>query len=445
MKKLILIYLLCSTSILFSQTNSPCSGGSIVAPTVTVGSNCNYTTYSTVGATEQTNAANGGSPSCGSMGEDVWLSFVAPASGEVIITTDGFTDGVMSLYSGSCGTWIELDCSDDWNGSMPEITNTSLTPGETYLIRFWEYGGGEVSFDLCVIDNDPAGIAPANDACIDAVSLTVGVAGSCSSVAGTVDSATDSGISNACFGDANDDVWYSFEAINDSIYIDRDANFDSEIAVYNSCGGAAITCQDGEGTLLLTGLTVGNTYLISIYSYSTSDPFDPTFDICVYEPIPVGPLPGNVSCGGMEPICMSNSLVFLAQDSDLIAEPGNNYGCLSSQPDPTWYYLEISEAGDLEMDLTAGSDIDYAIWGPYSSLTAAQAACGSHPAPVDCSFSTSATEFISVPNVSVGDVYVLVITNYAEIVQNITLEASFGNTANTDCSIVTCGADAGSW
>ena len=451
MKNLLLIPLLAYTPLIFSQTDTPCSGGggggSIQAPTVVVGSTCNFTTYTTVGAGIQTNGANGGSPSCGSMGEDVWLSFVAPASGEVVISTqaNGITDGVMALYSGSCGSWTQLNCNDDFSGMMPQITNTSLTPGQTYLIRFWEYGGGEGTFDLCVVDNDPFGVAPANDACNDAVSLTVGVAGNCSSTAGTVDSATDSGITNACFGNPNDDVWYSFVAINDSVYIDRDANFDSEIAIYDACGGTALTCQDGEGTLLLTGLTVGNSYLISIYSYSSFDPFDPTFDICLYEPIPVGPLPDNISCGGMEPICMSNSLVFLAQDSDVTAEPGNDYGCLVSQPDPTWYYLEISEAGDLEMDLTAGSDIDYAIWGPYSSLTAAQAACGSHPEPVDCSFSFSATEFISVPNVSVGDVYVLLITNYAEIVQNVTLEASPGNTANTDCTIVTCGADAGSW
>jgi hypothetical protein len=34
---------------------------------------------------------------------------------------------------------------------MPEITSSSLTPGATYLIRFWEFGGTTGgTFDICV-------------------------------------------------------------------------------------------------------------------------------------------------------------------------------------------------------------------------------------------------------------------------------------------------------
>ncbi len=40
--------------------------------------------------------------------------------------------------------------------------------------------------------------------------------------------------------------------------------------------------------------------------------------------------------------------------------------------------------------------------------------------------------------VQVGEVYVLLVTNYANIVQNITLAPAAGNTAETDCSVVTC-------
>lgn len=438
--------LVISATISFGQSDSPCSGSSISAPNVTVNSSCTFTTYNNNGSSEQTNTQNGGSPSCGLIGEDVWLSFTAPASGSVTISTQSgtITDGVMSLYSGSCGSWTELDCSDDVNGLMPEITYSGLTPGTTYLIRFWEWGGGTGTFDLCISENAAASV-PANDNCATATSLSVGVDGSCVSIAGTVSGGTNSGITSACFGTPNDDVWYSFVATDDTITIDRTANFDSEIEIFDACGGNSVACADAETPLMLTGLTVGSTYYIRVYSYFSGTPLDPTFDICLYDPAPAGAAPTNVSCGSMAPICLSNSITFTAEASGIPAESGNDYGCLFSQPDPTWYYLEISQAGNLIMDLTAASDVDFALWGPYASLTAAQAACGSYPTPIDCSYSSSATETISVTGVTVGEVYVLVVTNYAGVVQNINLTANGSNTANTDCSIVTCNADAGSW
>ena len=51
------------------------------------------------------------------------------------------------------------------------------------------------------------------------------------------------------------------------------------------------------------------------------------------------------------------------------ADPGNNYSCLASSPNPTWYYMEVANAGGIDMDLSAGSDIDFALWGPFSSLS----------------------------------------------------------------------------
>jgi subtilisin-like proprotein convertase family protein len=139
----------------FAQSDTPCNGGG--APALTVNSTCTFTTGTTVGASEQTNAANFGTPACGLMGQDVWYSFVAPASGSVVISTaaGGVTDGVMALYESDCaGTTTELACSDDVNGLMPEITQGGLTPGQTYYIRFWEYGGdNNGTFDICIYDN----------------------------------------------------------------------------------------------------------------------------------------------------------------------------------------------------------------------------------------------------------------------------------------------------
>jgi hypothetical protein len=150
----------------------------------------------------------------------------------------------------------------------------------------------------------------------------------------------------------------------------------------------------------------------------------------------------------MQPICTNSGLSFTAQSGGADAstvDPGNNYGCLTTSPNPTWFYFEMSAAGDIAFDMSAGSDIDFALWGPYADLAAAQAACGSMPAPIDCSYSSSNTETANITGAQVGEVYVLLITNYANVTQAIIANQS-GGTAATDCTIVSCqGADAGTW
>jgi gliding motility-associated-like protein len=160
------------------------------------------------------------------------------------------------------------------------------------------------------------------------------------------------------------------------------------------------------------------------------------------------------SCAGMGPICTSNGLTFTAQtglpDAD-VTDPGNNYGCLAATPNPSWYYLEISSNGDVEMELSAPSDVDFALWGPFPDLATAQSGCGSYGAPLGdfggflcplicdfqgCSFSTSAVETPGIENAVAGEVYVMLVTNYSSTVQNISLTQT-GGTGATDCSIVT--------
>ena len=306
-KSLVLLFcMLVSLKLTYGQSNTPCTSGSLSAPSLTVGASCSYTAGTTAGATNQTNTNNGGIPSCGSMGEDVWYQFTAPASGSVNIQTQAgsISEGVMSLYSGSCGAWTEISCSDDDNGLMPEISAASLTPGATYLIRFWQYGGGTGTFDICV----------------------------------------------------------------------------SELA----------------------------------------------------------PPAGNTTCTVQTPICSGSPISFTANTGGSDAStvnPGNAYGCLSTSPNPSWYYLEISTGGTLTVDITAGSDVDFAIWGPFANVSTGTGACNSYGAPLDCSYSTSAIEQVNLPGVVPGQVYVLLVTNYANTVQTITLNNA-GGSATTNCAIV---------
>lgn len=454
-----------SSALLFAQSNTPCGGGG--APALTVNTSCSYTSGTTVGATQQTNAANFNTPSCGSMGEDVWYSFTAPAGGDVSITTQAgtITDGVMALYSSDCsGTFAELACSDDANGLMPEINISGLVAGETYYIRFWDYGGGSGTFDVCIIDNGGAS-APANDDPCTATPITPGA--TCSFSTYTTAGATNSSLSMGvalptCSNYNGGDVWFSVVApASGHLIIDSDVGdiTDAGMALYTgSCAGplTEVDCDDDGSAngfmsyIEQTTLTPGQTYYIRIWEYGNDNPG--TFDICVQDGggTSTGPCSGGAggaTCGDMNPFCTDNTYCFTAQ-TGTTAEAGNDYGCLGTQPNPTWYYFEISTAGDLVFDMAAPSDIDFAVWGPFASLATATAQCGSLGTPVDCSFSTSPTEQANITGAAVGEVYILVVTNYAGVSQDITITTAGGNTSATNCTIINppaCEADAGGW
>lgn len=157
---LFLLSLLVYNVACFSQGNSPCTATPV---TINAGSVCGtYMAGTTVGATYSNNAANGGTPSCASPGApDVWYSFVAPSSGIIQIYTSAgsISDGGMTLYSSSnnlcSGTLTAIVCDDDSGpGFMPQIGGCGIIPGNTYFLRFWQYGGsGTGTFNICFWDS----------------------------------------------------------------------------------------------------------------------------------------------------------------------------------------------------------------------------------------------------------------------------------------------------
>lgn len=436
--------------------DTPCS-----ATPISVGASCTPTSGNNTGASD----SGVPNPGCASYsGGDIWFSITVPASGNLTFETinnGGFADAGMAIYSGTCGSLTLISCDDDGGtGTMSLITNSSLIPGSTIFIRVWEFGNNSFgTVGLCVVDNGGSPTpAPSNDECTNAIPLTVNPDALCGAVtSGTINGATASPdpTSETCGGTADDDVWFSFVATSTSHLVDLSNVAGSTTDLYHSvfaagagCPslGAEIVCSDPDNSSL-SGLTVGATYYVRVYSWTSTTGQNTTFDICIGTPPPP---PTNVNCGSMEPICTDNSLSFTGQsggpDADVV-DPGNNYGCLSTSPNPTWFFFEIDNPGDITFDMSSGSDIDFALWGPYANLAAAQAACGSLPAPIDCSYSTAATETADITGAQTGEVYVLLITNYANVTQVIIADQT-GGAGSTDCNIVNppaCEADAGGW
>jgi hypothetical protein len=294
-----------------APANDECTGA--VALTVNTDLACGTVTPGTVlGATaSSTDAAACG----GTEDDDVWYSFVATATTHrisLLNVAGSTTDMYHSVWTGAdCGslTLVAGSCSDP-NTSNP----TGLTIGQTYYVRVYTWTATTAqnsTFDICI--GTPPG-PPANDECSGAVSLTVNPDFACGTVtAGTVQSATASSTdATACFGTEDDDVWYSFVATATTHRISLLNIAGSSTDMFHSlwtgadCGSLTLvpgTCSD-DNTSNPTGLTVGQTYYVRVYTWTATTGQSTTFNICIGTPPPP---PSNdnfatpiaVSCGNV--------------------------------------------------------------------------------------------------------------------------------------------------
>lgn len=152
------------------------------------------------------------------------------------------------------------------------------------------------------------------------------------------------------------------------------------------------------------------------------------------------------TCQTAKPFCAGgvSGETFPATTNVTGAQTGPNYGCLLSTPNPAWYYLQINQSGNLDILIqgtitvpppgSPGQDVDFICWGPFSSLTGI---CDSLTANkiVDCSYSGSFTETLNIPNGITGQYYMVLITNFANVVQDI-IFSQYAGTGNTNCGLL---------
>jgi uncharacterized repeat protein (TIGR01451 family) len=127
------------------------------------------------------------------------------------------------------------------------------------------------------------------------------------------------------------------------------------------------------------------------------------------------------TCADATSLCGSFGSVFPNTTGDIDADPSFEYGCLGSQPRPTWFYIPIITTGDVSFqisqftDMNGGGqllDVDFSVWGPFTDVT-----CSPDDLTdlnqVDCSFSAAAVENVEIPGVQPGEVYMLMVTNFS--------------------------------
>lgn len=267
-------------SVCITTPTDPCSSISTIA---TCGTTINANLVSGAGL-----YANG----CGNStpGSELIYSFTPASTGAYSINqTSSYATinyQIKLASSGCSGTgWT---CIDDINGSGISPTFT-LTAGTAYYILLDPSNttGGNVDFSIVC-----APPIPTNDQCSGAISLTVNATNNCvSSTNGTTIGAIQS--QAGCSGTADDDVWYSFIATNTTHTVTVTAISLNNIVFEvfrNSCGSlVSLGCVNSTTgfspeTTTLTGLTIGNTYSVRVYSNGNGNG-QGTFNICVTTPV----------------------------------------------------------------------------------------------------------------------------------------------------------------
>lgn len=144
----------------------------------------------------------------------------------------------------------------------------------------------------------------------------------------------------------------------------------------------------------------------------------------------------NDLCQSSTPVCANSVFSFQASTGGF-AQTGPCYGCLLSQPNPTWFYFKVSVPGEIVLTIFSQpqNDIDFVCWGPFDDPHSICDGGLSEDKVVSCSYSTSPVEECTVFNAVDDAYYVLLITNFSNSECSIVLTQTAGNGA-TDCCIL---------
>ncbi len=414
-----------------APANDDCSGAT---PLTVYGSSCGGAVTGNVAGATQSLAAT----CAGTADDDVWYSFVATAASHVIsVVGSANFDAVIDLRSGSCnGT--NISCADATGGGGTEtMTATGLTPGNTYYLRVYHYFASTpttTTFTICITTP-----APSNDNCSGATPLTVYGATCGSSTTGNVAGASQSLAAN-CAGTADDDVWYSFVATSAThdITVVGSSGFDAVIDLRSgSCNGTNISCKDatangGTEVLNATGLTIGNTYYVRIYHWSSSVPSTTTFTICITTPIP--PPPANDECSAATALTVYGATCGGATTGDVT-------GATQSEAPISCGNFTSSAANDVWYSFVATSDIHtITVIGATSFDAVVDLRSGScNGTNINCADATysGGTEVISATGLTVGSTYYVRVYqygNYTPATPTFTICVTTPPPVNDNCS-----------
>lgn len=432
---------------------------------------------------------------------DLDIYLVAPDGTIIELSTDnggsGNNYGNGGSGDGGTPTCFEMTASTPITSGSAPFQNTYIPEGDLSDANNGQNANG--IWNLCITDDsggdtgfinswqltfDAPPTPPSNDLCIDATALPCGT----TNLAGTTENTTNVSDPTGCSNTSNYGVWYTFTGDGNLTTISASGlSMDIGMAIVSgncSSFSSTIVCVDDYFTTESHTFTTtsGVDYYVYIAYYGSGSTTG-TFDIsrtCSAPPAPScsdGIQNGDetgVDCGGSlcgpctvpaelcedaNPFCSDLVYNFPTTVDAADAVVGPDYGCLGSQPNPVWYFLQIDANGDLEIEIASDcGDVDYAAWGPFPAVTCDNSdlttsgnfmyefvgastdwEVDAFSAPsgnmVDCSYDIDAIEYLSIPNGVIGDYYVVLITNYDNCDGLLTFSQTSG-TGSSNCSIV---------
>ena len=372
------------------------------ATAVSINPDITCTGAASVNGTIQGATNSGVASTTGTADDDVWYSFVAENTTQIItLTNPNFTDFVTQVLSGSCGSLTSLGYYDS---DPNNLSITGLTVGNTYYIRVYSYSNGtfftnpNAQFSLCVQNPPPP---PANDECAGAIAFpSIPNSGACASV--TVNTAGATQSLAGCSGTADDDVWYTFvvPAGNTSVNYSTSnitGNSDRMFQLFDACAGTSLFCNDNEsGTF--SGLISGNTYVLRTYTYSSGAVSN--FSLCLSI---TPPPPANDNCASAKPLvsCGSPDSISLLTGATQSLAAGS---CGGTAGDDVWYSF-VADATTMYITTKGFGGYDPVVEVRSGSCNGTELDC------VDLSGS-DAFEDISVSFLTVGQTYYVRVYDY---------------------------------
>ncbi|WNH11968.1 T9SS type B sorting domain-containing protein [Thalassobellus suaedae] len=145
-------------------------------------------------------------------------------------------------------------------------------------------------------------------------------------------------------------------------------------------------------------------------------------------------------CINAEPLCGASQFYYSNSSGYSIAESGPDYGCVLAQLNPSWFYMQISQDGDIQLKIeqsttiggTPDLDVDFVIYGPFNDPEKPCVVDLTFENIVDCNYLPDFVEYVNIPSTSAGEYYLLLITNFSLAPGFITVTQTAGS-ATTNC------------
>ncbi len=151
----------------------------------------------------------------------------------------------------------------------------------------------------------------------------------------------------------------------------------------------------------------------------------------------------SYNCAQANSLCGSLGVPFANTHQGITADVGNAYGCLNTQPNPTWFYLPVSSNGTLNLTVEQNTsiaftgtnlDVDYIVYGPFTNPTSACNGGLIIDKIVSCSYSGAGIEYPIIPNAIAGQYYLIMTTNFSNQAGFIRITMNPSSQGAIDCS-----------